>query len=43
MAEAREVMDRLTDAVFSRDKDAVATLYAADAVLVAPDEGEIPG
>ena len=43
MAEAREVMDRLTDAVFSRDKDAVARLYSADAVLVAPDAGEIQG
>jgi len=36
-------MDRLTDAVFSRDRDAVARLYAADAVLVAPDAGEIQG
>ena len=43
MGEAREVMDRLTDAVFSRDRDAVARLYAADAVLVAPDAGEIQG
>ena len=43
MGEAREVMDRLTDAVFRRDRDAVARLYASDAVLVAPDAGEIQG
>jgi len=43
MGEARAIMDRLTDAVFSRDRDAVARLYATDAVLVAPDAGEIEG
>jgi ketosteroid isomerase-like protein len=43
MGEAREVMDRLTDAVFSRDPEALARLYAPDAVLVAPDAGEIQG
>jgi predicted ester cyclase len=43
MGQAREVMDRLTDAVFSRDRDAVARLYAADAVAVTPDAGEIQG
>jgi predicted ester cyclase len=43
MAEAREVLDRLTDAVFSKDWEAVARLYAADAVVVTPDAGEIRG
>ncbi len=43
MGEAREVLDRLTEAVFSRDWDAVGGCYASNAVLVTPDEGEISG
>ena len=43
MGEAREVLDRLTEAVFSRDKDATAKLYASDAVAVTPDQGEVRG
>jgi steroid delta-isomerase-like uncharacterized protein len=43
MGEAREVLDRLTDAVFRKDWEAVARLYAADAVVVTPDAGEIRG
>jgi ketosteroid isomerase-like protein len=43
MGEAREVMDRLTEAVFSRDVEAVEALYRSDAVAVTPDQGEVRG
>jgi ketosteroid isomerase-like protein len=43
MAEAREVMDKLTEAIFARDYDAAADLYASDAVAVTPDRGEVRG
>jgi ketosteroid isomerase-like protein len=39
---AREVMDRMTAAFVKQDFDAVAKVYAADAVVVTP-EGEIHG
>jgi ketosteroid isomerase-like protein len=43
MGEARKVLDRLTDAMFSKDLDAAAKLYASDAVAVTPDQGEVTG
>lgn len=43
MGQAREVMDRLMAAMESKDKDALAGCYAADAVLGTPDQGEITG
>ena len=44
MGEAREVMDRLTDALTEHpDLKVIAELYAEDAVAVTPDEGEIHG
>ena len=44
MGEAREVMDRLTEAVFTkRDLKSVAECYASDAVAVTPDQGKITG
>jgi ketosteroid isomerase-like protein len=43
MGEAREAMDRVTAATTSRDAAAVGECYAADAVLVTPDQGEIRG
>jgi ketosteroid isomerase-like protein len=43
MGEARDVMNRVTDAFFSQDWDAGAKLYAADAVAVTPDRGEVRG
>jgi len=44
MGQAREVMDRFTDAVTAHpDLKVVAELYAEDAVAVTPDEGEIRG
>jgi ketosteroid isomerase-like protein len=43
MGEARDVMDRLTEAIFRKDFDAVGELYAPDAVAVTPDQGEVKG
>lgn len=43
MGEARDMMDRLTEAIFSRDFDAVADFYASDAVAETPDHGEVKG
>lgn len=44
MGEAREVMDRLTEALTSHpDLKVIAELYAEDAVAYTPDEGEIRG
>lgn len=43
MGEAREVMDRVTEALFNKDKATATSCYAADAVAVAPDAGELRG
>jgi ketosteroid isomerase-like protein len=43
MGQARDVMDRLTEAVFAQDFDTLAEVYAEDAVAVTPDQGEISG
>lgn len=43
MGQAREVMDRLTAAVTAGDSAAVAECYAADAVALTPDLGEVVG
>jgi len=43
MGEAREVMDRVTEAAFSGDADALGRLYADDAVAETPDEGTLRG
>jgi ketosteroid isomerase-like protein len=43
MGEARRVMDAMTDAVFQSDLEAAADLYAPDAVIVTPDQGELRG
>lgn len=43
MGEAREVMDRMTEAMMGQDYEALGNLYAADAVAVTPDQGEIRG
>jgi ketosteroid isomerase-like protein len=43
MGQAREVLDRLTSAAMAKDKDTQAACYAADAVAVTPDEGELVG
>ncbi|MEV5490669.1 nuclear transport factor 2 family protein [Streptomyces bobili] len=44
MGQAREVMDRLTEALTTRrDLKAIGELYAQDAVAVTPDAGEVRG
>jgi ketosteroid isomerase-like protein len=44
MGQAREVMDRLTEALTTKqDLKAIAELYAEDAVAITPDGGEIHG
>ena len=43
MGEAREVMDRITEAVENKDSDGIKELYAPDAVAETPDQGTING
>lgn len=43
MGEAREVMDRATEAYFSNDYAAAGALYAPDAVAVTPDDQTLKG
>ena len=43
MGEAREVMDRFTDAALKGDSEALKALYAQDAVAETPDQGTITG
>jgi ketosteroid isomerase-like protein len=43
VGEARRVMDAMTDATFQKDLEAAANLYAPDAVVVTPDQGELRG
>jgi ketosteroid isomerase-like protein len=43
VGEAREVMDRVTEAVRAQDIEALKNLYAEDAVLETPDRGKIEG
>jgi steroid delta-isomerase-like uncharacterized protein len=43
MGEARDVMDRMTEAVFSRDVERLKELYAEDAVAETPDQGTVTG
>ena len=43
MGEARQVMDRMTEAMMSQDFAALGEIYASDAVAVTPDQGEVRG
>jgi ketosteroid isomerase-like protein len=43
MGQAREIMDRVTAAVMSGDRDALGQLYAADAIAETPDAPQIQG
>jgi ketosteroid isomerase-like protein len=43
MGQAREIMDRLTDAVMSGDRETLERLYAPDAVGEAPDAPRLEG
>jgi ketosteroid isomerase-like protein len=43
MSEAREVIDRVTEAAMRGDADTLRSLYADDAVIETPDQGTIEG
>ena len=43
MGEAREILDRVTEAVFKGDSEALKALYAPNAVAETPDQGTISG
>ena len=43
MGEAREVVDRATEATLKQDWSTVEKSYAPDAIAVTPDQGEIKG
>ena len=43
MGEARDVMNRVTEAVVSKDLEALSQLYAPNAVAESPDLGTISG
>jgi ketosteroid isomerase-like protein len=43
VGEAREVMDRVTDAILKGDSEALKALYAQDAVAETPGQGTITG
>jgi ketosteroid isomerase-like protein len=43
VGEAREVMDRVTDAILKGDSEALKALYAQDAVAETVDQGTITG
>lgn len=43
MAQARELIDRVTAAVFAQDYEALRDCYAPDCVITAPDLGTVHG
>ena len=43
MGQARDLMDRATQAIFTKDWDALRALYAADVVVTGPDVGTLHG
>ena len=43
MGAARVAIDRMTEAMVTHDKAALAAAYAEDAVATTPDEGELKG
>ncbi len=43
MGQAREVMDRATEAYFAKDSETLRGLYAADVVATTPDVGTLHG
>jgi steroid delta-isomerase-like uncharacterized protein len=43
MGEARQVMDRITEAAFEENQEALKELYAPDAVAETPDQGTVSG
>ena len=43
MGEARDLLDRMTEAVMSGDAATLADCYAEDVVVVTPDAGDVKG
>lgn len=43
MGEARQTIDRMTECMMTKDLETLATVYAPDAVITTPDQGEIAG
>ncbi len=43
MGQARDLLDRMTNAMFSGDAETLRDCYAEDAVAVTPDSGEVRG
>ncbi len=43
MGEARDVLDRITEAVTSGDEDTLRSLYAENASIETPDQGTLSG
>src|SRR5687767_7296458 len=43
MGQARELMDRVTQAVVAGDLDTLREIYASDVVVTTPDEGTLQG
>jgi predicted ester cyclase len=43
MGQARDAMDRVTEAYFGNDWDAFGRIYAVDAIAITPDAGELKG
>lgn len=43
MGQARQVIDRMTEAMVNHDVTKLAAVYALDAVIDTPDEGQIKG
>lgn len=43
MGEARQTIDRMTECMMTKDLEGLSRVYADDAVITTPDEGEIKG
>jgi ketosteroid isomerase-like protein len=43
MGEAREAMDRVTEAAFNNDEEGMKAIYAPEAIAETPDQGTIKG
>ena len=43
MGQARDTIDRMTECMVNKDMEGLGRVYAADAVVNTPDEGEIKG
>jgi ketosteroid isomerase-like protein len=43
MGQARETLDKITEAILAGDRDGIASCYAEDAVADTPDEGRLVG